>query len=514
MSESSRRSWLRQALVSGTWIAVLVAGVLVLNYVSSGYHGRWDVTSEKRFTLSDSTRSLLRGLDRDVVLTFFPRRTAGGEEHSRHNRRAIKDLLREYAARSESVSFRILPAEHWPDRIEHLAETYNLDERTLSEREPVLVTLPAAGSHRLIQFQQLRALRAAGDEKPSGVTVSFSRAERHLTAALYSLIRDQRRVVCFTTGHGERVVDPDSTNPSLRGFHSIAHVLREQEGFRVRTIDLSQEKLNASDVDVLVIADPEKSFSKKEQKRVDRYLSSGGSVVLLVEPWMKIGLDPVLSRFGIRVTDQRLMSPGQGVSSLLGAIRFNDYAEDHPVTAPLRSTGLPVFMRSVRILEKRDPSTATEEAIELLRSGPGSWGESSREAVRRRTSSASVNPRGPFPVALASSKSQTSSGVSGASGQQPSRLVVFGDADWLSNRTLESLRRRANAGNLDLFLNTVRWLTGLTEEIRVSPSVHHNRIVLVTREQAGAIFTLVVILVPGFFCVLGVSVWWFRRVRM
>jgi ABC-2 type transport system permease protein len=52
------------------WLALIVLLVLV-NGLAGHYHYRLDLTKEKRYTLSVSTRNLLRKLDDDIEVDFF-----------------------------------------------------------------------------------------------------------------------------------------------------------------------------------------------------------------------------------------------------------------------------------------------------------------------------------------------------------------------------------------------------------------------------------------------------------
>ena len=50
-----------------TVLLVLVAVILLINFIGSFYFKRFDLTSEKRYTLAESTKKMLAGLEDEVL---------------------------------------------------------------------------------------------------------------------------------------------------------------------------------------------------------------------------------------------------------------------------------------------------------------------------------------------------------------------------------------------------------------------------------------------------------------
>jgi gliding motility-associatede transport system auxiliary component len=53
------------------WWLLLLAIVIGINFIASIFHARFDLTKEKRYTLSKATRDLLRNLDEPVTIDVF-----------------------------------------------------------------------------------------------------------------------------------------------------------------------------------------------------------------------------------------------------------------------------------------------------------------------------------------------------------------------------------------------------------------------------------------------------------
>jgi hypothetical protein len=53
------------------WWLALLAILLIINFLASAFHARFDLTKEKRYTLSKATKELLKNLDDDVSIDVF-----------------------------------------------------------------------------------------------------------------------------------------------------------------------------------------------------------------------------------------------------------------------------------------------------------------------------------------------------------------------------------------------------------------------------------------------------------
>ena len=107
-------------------------------------------------------------------------------------------------------------------------------------------------------------------------------------------------------------------------------------------------------------------------------------------------------------------------------------------------------------------------------------------------------PPAPVPAAADGSKPPEPS-------KPETRIVVFGDSDFVANRYL------GIPGNKDLFLNSVNWLAQQENLISIRPRDPESRGVTLTAERAQIIFWLSILIIPGLILALGVQTWWRRR---
>jgi ABC-type uncharacterized transport system involved in gliding motility auxiliary subunit len=112
----------------------------------------------------------------------------------------------------------------------------------------------------------------------------------------------------------------------------------------------------------------------------------------------------------------------------------------------------------------------------------------------------------PTPTAGADGKAATPPPTPPAdSPKKDTRIVVFGDSDFVSNSGL------GVPGNGDLFLNSVNWLAQQENLISIRPKTTEDRRVTLTQEQQFMVFLFSVAFLPGMIVLAGIVNWWRRR---
>src|ERR1019366_4177176 len=79
---------------AGTYIVVILAVLGAVNFLANRYDKSWDSTANKQFSLADQTIKVVRGLNRDVHITYF-------DDTSRFPQ--ARDLLDRYSALSPKL---------------------------------------------------------------------------------------------------------------------------------------------------------------------------------------------------------------------------------------------------------------------------------------------------------------------------------------------------------------------------------------------------------------------------
>jgi ABC-type uncharacterized transport system involved in gliding motility auxiliary subunit len=377
----------------GVQIAAVVAILACLLTLAALHPKRLDLTPDQRFTLSSYTREILARLPEDVRVSVFYSSQAAAM------RRDMADLLALYreAQPHIRVSF------------------YDLD------RSPGIAKRLGVNSYNT-------AVVEAGERHEEVDLVN----EESITAALLAVAGTPPVATYFVVGHGEH--DPRDDD-ERKGASDAARALAA-EGFRVGILEGAAAI--PPDAGLLVVAGPTRDLGNAEVEALAAYLQRGGKVVLLSDPGAPRTVAELLRRFGVElagdlVVDERARLFGtDGLSARVAYLNQELFPDAPEVNALLPEA------QSLRLVDV--PGVRSDY---LAMTAESTWADVDRRAPEGGPTFRPGRDRhGPLPVATFARIAAS------AGGRREGRLVVVGDADFVTNLHLNVL------GNRDLLLTT------------------------------------------------------------
>ena len=284
----------RKWLVS--FVITLVC-IVALNTIGNFVFTRFDLTSEKRYTLSDTTKETLGELNDYVYFKVylegdFP---AGFKKL----RRETKEMLDEFRAYSKFIDYEFINPTEGADRNE-IAETYRtLYQQGLNPTELTVQNADGSSSQMVIWPGALVSYRnnteiaidllenQLGQSSEEALNASLQNLEYRLLDAVIKVTRPRKPSIGFIEGHGELTEDEvyDITETLKQNYH----VTRGEIAGRVDAL-MERHEDSRGDVhadikfDALVIAKPTEPFDERDKFLLDQYIMHGGKVLWLVEP--------------------------------------------------------------------------------------------------------------------------------------------------------------------------------------------------------------------------------------
>ena len=442
---------------------VLALGILAaINFLTMRYYARFDLTERGLHTLSDQTVSLLSNLDNDLTVVAFYREAG---------RAQYEPLLKQYAYHSRGFSYRFVDPDKEP------MET----RRYMVARDRVSVIEYGNKEERI-----------------------FDNTEMALTNAIARVTGGAQHIVYFVGGHDEPHID----DPSERGFRQVKqHLINGNFDVRPPLV-LAQMQQVPRDCQLLIVAGPKTAFFPAEVDAIGAYLNEGGAAIFLLDPLVDTGLEPVLRKWGVGVrndfiVDQSNVLPGADFSVPVTA----DYGR-HPITE--RHSGLMTFFPLVRSMERLSVQPGSE-VVPLVISSPRSWGETNLNALTQRRPddivyTAGEDTPGPLWMGMAVLGPPVLARDAPTDRRQPrTRLVVFGDSDFITNQFVDV------AGNGDLFMNAANWLVDVRDRITIRTRQARFRPLEMSPDDAFWIQWVYWLALPALPILAGVIVWWRRR---
>lgn len=282
----NRRADIIQFLIS---IAIL----LVIGFMGSMAFTKFDLTAEKRHTLTDATKVLLGEVEDKILIKVY----LTGDFPARYKRleQAIRERLDEFRDYSN-------------DQIEYeFIDPYNEgDEKTTAEIEKQLfesglrfsriayeeegvkkfrLIWPAAMISYRDQNIPVQFLKSDNPEMQEGlINASINNLEYELTSKLRLALTDERYNVGFLKGHGElSEAETYDVAESLRESYVVEEV-EINEQLNSITEKLPSMAYRIPTYDALIIAKPDSAFSNKDKLILDQYIMAGGKVLWLIDP--------------------------------------------------------------------------------------------------------------------------------------------------------------------------------------------------------------------------------------
>jgi ABC-type uncharacterized transport system involved in gliding motility auxiliary subunit len=453
-------------------VVMVLAIVVLLEVLSYNHNKQFDLTQDKRYTVSMESTNVMKSLTGELKAVAFCSKD--------DVKTKIGDLLEQYKfASGGKFKYRFVDLYLSPGD----AKTYKVTE------DNTIVFIYGDREERVVLTD--------ADIIGSG--------EQKLTNAILKVTSTKPKTVYFLTRHGER----DIALESEEGFSRIRTRL-ESQNYVVNPLDLITSPTVPDDAAALIIAAPQKDLFDAEISAITDYLNKGGSLLVMLDPGVQTPkLTAMLAQVGIDMPNDVVIDRD---SKVLGGDYLlpvaNTYLK-HPITKDLTALSFYPYARSIDINE-----TVAKEAGwvlgGLVNTGPNSWAEMDLGALRQGKAefSSGVDKAGPVAVAVVGSREITPPKDSEAEPKQ-ARIVVFGSSSFVANSYY--MMAESNAANIDIFLNSVNWLAGNENLISIHAKEKKSTPLFLTGYQGLLIFLVCVVLVP--LAVLGVGVFVYLRRR-
>jgi len=455
-------SWLKArqtkyAAYATVYILVAIAIVTVANVLADRYNKTYDATSNKRYSLSDQTAKIVKGLKQDANVTYF---------NQTKEFREGKDLLDQYANLSHKVHVKYVD----PDKNPEVA------------REAGIRSLGTA----VVQI-------GAKHEEAKSMT------EEGVTGAFIRGLKGAVRTVCFASGSGEKQID-DSDREGFSQFKE----LMGKDNYQTKTVDLLQNAEVPSDCTVLVLAGPTRNYEQPEVDAIKKYVEAGGRAFFMLDPPLKLARSTVadndaftslLQSWGVSMDKDIILdlNPIGQIAGVGPQVALVTHYASQPIVNEMKgtATGFPLA-RSMEI--KNTDKTSVEKLFDSSSSSFATSNLSSPEVNVRDPK----NKKGPLTIAAAGTYKTGKENSDG-------RFVVIGSSGWATNRFL------GFNGNDDLALNAVNWLSSDEDLISIRPKPQDDRRITMTQGQLSLVRATSQFVLPLVVVIAGVGVWWKRR---
>jgi len=250
---------------------LVVVGLVLVNVVSARVYSRGDLTEDNLYTLSSSSKKLVKSLPRPLHVKIFvsEKLLPGYRETAQY----IEDLLDEYKnASNGNFKWEVIHPE-LKDEYKKEAERYGI--KAFVARAKAAHALEA----RTITFGIVLSYTAPGKaEQVEVLPQIFPGIERNIEYLLSERIKRltvRRKKVLVLTGHGEF---PIRQQDKVKQF--IQSLFNQYE---VQMYPITGKTSLPDNADILLVVTPSRPYTKKEDKLINDFIMKGKSALFMID---------------------------------------------------------------------------------------------------------------------------------------------------------------------------------------------------------------------------------------
>lgn len=447
-----RSKYFEKVLYHTVNVILVVSIVGLVNYLGNKNFREFDITQEKRNSLTDQSKKVLEMVKSPLKMTVFAKR----EEWM-----PMLNLLKLYEAQNSKIDLEAIDTDLRPDLVKAKGITQN--------------------GTVVVNYE--------GKESSFPIMDELS-----VTNALMKILRTDKVVLYFITGHQE--LSCAETSPE--GISNICEQLKSQN-YEVKDLDLTKVQSIPKDATAVFVLGPISGFLKQEVELINEYVKDGGSFFLALAPAFKAelydNLTNIVKPYGLAlgkdiVVDR--LSTVQGAEATIPIV--SKYESQHPITEGFSQRTIFPLSSSVSAVPGKD----TVSILAYTSPFPGSWAETNLKAVTEGKAQFEEKTDVKGPIGLM--------GVAEGTGSSTTRVALLGSSSFLVNAY------QNQAGNSTLFVNTVSWMVNDEGIISFNRPGLEEFPVILSAQHLQMIFVISILVVPIVF--FGAAIFIYRRRRL
>ncbi len=261
-----------------------IAGIIIvvlLNIINTKHFFRLDLTEEKRYTISEASKEVLKGLDDVVYVTVY----LDGDLPAGFKRlkRSIRETLNEmqvYGAKNIRYQFVDPSAEveekkrnqFYYSLIQKGIQPTNLFTNEDGKKAEKLIFPGAIISYQNKEAAVILLKGNSGGASPDEVlNQSIENAEFEFVNAIQAITAERKKKIAYLTGNAE-----------LDSLHSADLTLELNSLYKVKRVNL-REVPNLDGYDAILVVKPKWKFNDDEKLKIDQFVVNGGKAAFFVD---------------------------------------------------------------------------------------------------------------------------------------------------------------------------------------------------------------------------------------
>jgi len=266
-------------------IGMTIAIVLILNTIGSFFFYRFDLTKDKRFTLSPTSLQIIEQIKNPLYIKVYIQ----GELPAEFKRLQLetRQMLEEFQGYNSNIAFEFIdPLEDEATSMNNIKELYrkgltpiniSVDDKGKQSQAMVFPWAIAVYENKEVNIPLLKNIMGASTTDK--VIGSVQHLEYSIADALNKITQNKQKKIAIIKGNGE-----------LHEAYIAKFLLQTKESYHIGpfTLDsVAKQPTNTLEAlkkyDLAIIAKPTEAFSEEEKQVLDQYIVNGGKTIWLID---------------------------------------------------------------------------------------------------------------------------------------------------------------------------------------------------------------------------------------
>lgn len=307
-------------------VFIALGVILLLNVLSFGVFYRWDLTEDKRYSVSDATKNMLSDLAEPVHVTVYldGDNLPGGFERLK---RAVNETLNEFKYYGgKNISFKFVNPESGTDqqkqaRFQEFAEKGITPTNVFDQKGGVKTEIPVfpyasvkVGSKEdIVLLLKSNLITSVSPEEK--LNQSYENVEYELSSSIQKLTNTDKRNIGLLY---------EFTSKSPLEFRGMLDAIKDR--YNLFFLDAKASK-TFDGLDALILPSPDKPIDDSTKFKIDQFIMSGGKALFFVDGLkvdsvglegtyaqpLNVNLDDLLFAYGLRI-NKNIVKDGQNAA--------------------------------------------------------------------------------------------------------------------------------------------------------------------------------------------------------
>ena len=266
-------------------VAIIIAVLLLLNFIGSSLFHRFDLTSDKRYTLSATSLNIIKQVENPLYIKVYMQGNLPAE--FKRLQQETRQLLEEFQAYNKNIIFEFVnPLENKDESMDQIKDLYRkgltpvnitVDDKGKQSQEMVFPWAIAVYNNKEVNIPLLKNIMGASTTQK--VIGSVQHLEYSIAEGLNKITKAKQKKIAIIKGNGE-----------LKEIVMAKFLMQIRESYFIGPFTLDSVAKNPmgslqalEKYDLAVIAKPTETFSYEEKQVLDQFIINGGKTLWLID---------------------------------------------------------------------------------------------------------------------------------------------------------------------------------------------------------------------------------------